>query len=52
MKCPSCGKLLTPANRDEDCPESLYRHGKHAIMVLDPIPIEYLRARAIPEDSL
>lgn len=34
--CPCCGKELTPANNDENCPNSPYWHGKHPIVVMPP----------------
>ena len=35
IRCPACGKILTPADHDEKCPESLYAHGLHPIVVMN-----------------
>lgn len=32
--CPICGKELSFATNEEDCPNSPYSHGKHPIVVL------------------
>lgn len=42
IRCPACGKVLTPETNDEACPKSLYWHGKHPIWVIvaNPLPWE------------
>ena len=36
--CPVCGKALTPATNDEPCPDTPYRHGRHALFVYEMKP--------------
>ena len=35
-QCPNCGKVLTSADVNENCPKTLHKHGKHPIVVFDP----------------
>lgn len=35
VNCPVCGKELSESTNDEDCPNSPYWHGKHAIAIVD-----------------
>lgn len=43
IRCPDCGKILTPADSKEPCPKSLYQHALHPIVVMDlsKVPAEF-----------
>lgn len=34
VRCPICGKILSPETNQEACPNSPYLHGRHPIVVL------------------